>query len=162
MSGPGERRSGERDSTSQLRLLVDSVTDYAIFLLDADGTIASWNPGAQLLKGYTADEIVGRHFSTFYTEWDRQRQHPQEELRIAAREGRFEEEGWRVRKDGTQFWARVVITALRENGELVGFGKVTHDLTERRRSEEALREQAMALQKRQRGARPASAGWSPA
>jgi PAS domain S-box-containing protein len=143
----GARDSDGSDDTGQLRLLVDSVIDYAIFLLRIDGTVATWNPGAQILKGYTADEIVGQHFSRFYTEWDRQRKHPDEELRIAEREGRFEEEGWRVRKDGTQFWARVVITALRQHGELVGFGKVTQDLTERRRAEEALREQTHALQR---------------
>ena len=122
-------------------MLIDSVVDYGIFLLDADGRVSSWNSGAQKLKGWTRDEIVGQHFSVFYppeavaTGW------PQEELRRAARDGRFEDEGWRVRKDGSRFWANVVITALREpsTGELTGFAKVTRDLSERRQHEEALR-----------------------
>ena len=125
----------------RFQLLVEAVVDYGIFLLDTGGHIVSWNSGAQKLKGWTRDEIVGRHFSTFYppeavaTGW------PEEELRRAAASGRFEDEGWRVRKDGTRFWANVVITALRDpgTGELTGYAKVTRDLTERRQHEEALR-----------------------
>ena len=118
----------------QFRLLVTNVRDYAIFVLDVSGRIRTWNPGAENIKGYTADEVIGRHFELFYTEEARARRHPAYELEVATREGRFEEEGWRVRKDGTLFWANVVITALRDaRGGLVGFAKVTRDLTERRR-----------------------------
>ena len=125
------------EETGLFRLLVESIRDYAIFALDATGHVLSWNEGARRFKGYEAHEIIGRHFSTFYPEEDRWK--PPRELEIATAEGRFEEEGWRVRKDGTQFWANVVITALRDNtGKLVGFAKVTRDLTERRRA--ALRE----------------------
>jgi PAS domain S-box-containing protein len=119
------------------RLLVESVRDYAIFMLDAKGCVATWNPGAERLKGYRADEIVGRHFSTFYPEVDIAAGKCEMELEVAAREGRFEDEGWRVRKDGSQFWANVVISAVHDmRGELVGFSKVTRDLTERRRNED--------------------------
>jgi PAS domain S-box-containing protein len=121
-------------------MLVASVTDYAIFLLSPDGHILSWNLGAERLKGYTASEIIGEHFKRFYPLEDRERSRPDEELRVAAREGRYEEEGWRIRKDGSRFWANVVITAIRdENGDLVGFGKVTRDITSRRLGEEQLR-----------------------
>lgn len=113
------------------RLLVDSVRDYAIFALDREGYVLSWNAGAERFKGYRPHEIIGRHFSVFYPEADRWK--PAFELERATADGRFEEEGWRVRQDGTQFWANVVITALRdEKGALVGFAKVTRDLTERR------------------------------
>src|SRR5687768_12552126 len=94
------------------RLLVENVQDYAIFLLDPQGYVISWNPGAQRAKGYAAHEIIGKHFSTFYTEPDKIRHHPEYELKVALAEGRYEEEGWRVRKDGTHFWANVVITAI--------------------------------------------------
>ena len=122
------------------RLLVHSVKDYAIFMLDTDGRVASWNEGARAIKGYTADQIIGTSFSVFYPaedlEWDK----PGKELEIAAEEGRFEDEGWRLRRDGSRFWANVVITAIRNRqGELLGFGKVTRDLTERR----ALQERAL-------------------
>ena len=131
--------SGEPDSL--YRLLVEAVRDYAIFALDATGHVLTWNPGAQRFKGYTADEIIGRHFSTFYPAEDLAARKPEIELEIAEREGVVEDEGWRVRKDGTRFWASVVITALRDaSGTLVGFAKVTRDLTERRMAEEALRE----------------------
>jgi len=116
------------------RLLVDSVRDYAIFALDPTGHVLSWNLGAERIKGYKPEEILGQHFSIFYPEEDKWK--PPKELEIATAEGRFEEEGWRLRKDGTRFWANVVITALRgESGELVGFAKVTRDLTERRESQ---------------------------
>ena len=122
------------------RLLVESVQDYAIFVLDRTGHIRTWNPGAQRLKGYTADEIIGRHFSIFYSPEDVERGHPAWELRVAAAEGRYEEEGWRFRNDGTRFWASVLITALRaEDGVLVGYAKVTRDLTARKAAEEELR-----------------------
>jgi len=122
------------------RLLVEAVRDYAIFMLDPNGFVLSWNTGAQLIKGYTAQEIIGQHFSKFYPAEAVARAHPDEELRLAARDGRFEEEGWRVRKDGSRFWANVVITALRDPaGALVGFGKVTRDLTQRRAHEEAIK-----------------------
>ena len=123
------------------RLLVESVDDYAIFALDPDGYILSWNPGAQRFKGYTAEEAIGKHFSIFYPREKIEQGFPQFELKEAARVGRFEDEGWRIRKDGSRFWANVVITALRDPaGNLVGFAKVTRDLSERRRAEEALRE----------------------
>jgi PAS domain S-box-containing protein len=119
------------------RLLVESVRDYAIFALDPAGHVLTWNEGAQRLKGYRADEIIGRHFSTFYPAEDIAAGKPAWELEVATRDGRYEEEGWRIRKDGSLFWANVVITALRDNtGELVGFAKVTRDLTERRAAEE--------------------------
>jgi PAS domain S-box-containing protein len=122
------------------KLLVESVRDYAIFALDPGGYVLSWNAGAAQLKGYTADEIIGRHFSVFYPPERIAENFPAHELTMAARVGRFEDEGWRVRKDGTRFWANVVITALRdEAGTLVGYAKVTRDLTERRRAEEAMR-----------------------
>jgi PAS domain S-box-containing protein len=122
-------------------LLVESVRDYAIFLLDPQGRIVSWNTGARLIKGYAPEEIIGRHFSVFYMKEQVERGWPEHELRVATREGRFEDEGWRVRKDGSRFWANVLITALRdENGELLGFSKVTRDLSERRAHEERLRE----------------------
>ena len=118
------------------QLLIESVRDYAIFALDPDGRIATWNIGAERLKGYRPAEIIGRHFSTFYPPEDVASRKPQRELEIAIAEGRVEDEGWRIRKDGTRFWANVIITALfDENKNLVGFAKVTRDLTERRRSE---------------------------
>ena len=137
-----DRGRGVASSESEglYRLLVESVRDYAIFALDSQGNILTWNPGAERFKGYKADEIIGKHFSVFYTKADRDRHWPATELKLATRDGRFEDEGWRVRKDGTRFWANVVITALRDKvGNLVGFAKVTRDLTERRAAEERLR-----------------------
>jgi PAS domain S-box-containing protein len=123
------------------RLLVESVRDYAIFALDPNGVILSWNAGAKRFKGYEADEIIGKHFSVFYPRELVEEGFPEFELRTAANTGRFEDEGWRIRKDGSRFWANVVITALRNHeGKLLGYGKVTRDLTERREAEEALRE----------------------
>ncbi|HYC96336.1 PAS domain S-box protein [Brevundimonas sp.] len=122
------------------RLLVDAITDYAIYMLDPQGHVTSWNAGAQRFKGYEPSEILGEHFSRFYTERDRAAGTPARALRIAAEEGRFEQEGWRVRKDGVEFWAHVVIDPVRTpSGELVGFAKITRDLTERRAAEESLR-----------------------
>jgi PAS domain S-box-containing protein len=128
------------ESEDRFRLLVESVTDYAIFMLDPDGHIASWNRGAERLKYYKADEIIGQHFSVFYPEQDLAARKPEIELERAIADGRVEDEGWRIRKDGSRFWALVVITALRDqSGKLVGFAKVTRDLTERRAAEEHLR-----------------------
>jgi PAS domain S-box-containing protein len=134
--GFGGRFSAIAEDASLFRLLVTSVRDYGIFMLDPTGHIATWNEGAQRIKGYTAEEIVGRHFSTFYPPEDNAWGKPDKELVIAIAEGRFEEEGWRIRKDGTRFWANVVITALWDDGELVGFAKVTRDLTERRAAQQ--------------------------
>jgi hypothetical protein len=134
------------DDDERYRSLVENVADYAIFLLDPEGRVSSWNRGARMLKGYPADEILGRDFSVFYTEDARAAGHPKEELEIATREGRHEEEGWRVRKDGSLFWANVVITAIHNGrGELTGFAKVTRDFTERRAMLEALERQAVEL-----------------
>jgi PAS domain S-box-containing protein len=132
------------DRESRLyKLLVESVKDYGIFILSPAGVIETWNEGAQRLKGYSAAEIIGKHFSIFYPREDVAAGKCERELATAVEEGRFEEEGWRVRKDGTLFWANVTITALREpGGDLVGFAKVTRDLTERRQAEEHLRELA--------------------
>ena len=135
---PGAKLAGIAEP---FRSIVEQAQDYAIFLLDRSGHIVSWNRGAQRIKGYEAHEIIGRHFSTFYPQEAIDRCWPQHELTVAARDGRFEDEGWRVRKDGSLFWANVVITALRdEAGEVRGFGKITRDLTDRRRNEEMLRE----------------------
>ena len=122
------------------RLLIEAVTDYAVYLLDPLGIVTTWNPGAQRFKGYTSGEIIGQHFSRFYTEQDREAGVPARALELAKREGKFEAEGWRVRKDGSRFWAYVVIDAIRHpsSGEIVGFAKITRDLTERKEVEEKL------------------------
>jgi PAS domain S-box-containing protein len=149
--------ASNREAPERLyQLLVESVRDYAIFLLDPEGRVATWNAGAERIKGYRADEIIGRHFSVFYPEEKVTEGFPQYELEVAARVGRFEDEGWRIRKDGTRFWANVVITALRDpSGTLVGFAKVTRDLTERRAAEEQERrlaaEQAARAEAERRG-----------
>ena len=123
------------------RLLVEAVTDYAIYMLDASGIVTSWNPGAQRFKGYTPAEIIGQHFSRFYSEEDRKAGLPARALETAAREGTFESEGWRIRKDGTRFWAYVVIDPIRDpSGEVVGFAKITRDLTERKKAEQVLKQ----------------------
>lgn len=135
------RFEAAQSNEGRYRLLVEAITDYAIFMLDREGHVTSWNPGARRLKGYEADEIIGRHFSTFYTEAEKAQNVRALALAEAERTGRFEREGWRVRKDGTQFWAHVVIDALRSpEGELVGFAKITRDLSERRAAEAKLRE----------------------
>src|SRR5688572_7242415 len=141
-------RSPEMDdlllSAARLRRMVDVVKDYAIIMLDPDGRIVSWNSGAEVIKGYTATEVIGEHISIFYSPEDNQRELPSALLATAEREGRVEDEGWRVRKDGSRFWADVVITAMRESDEtLLGFGKVTRDLTERRRADERRSRQAL-------------------
>ena len=124
----------------QFRVFIESVRDYALLILDTEGRITTWNRGAESIKGYKAAEILGEHFSKFYPPESIASGLPQRELVGAARDGRYEDEGWRVRKDGTRFWANVIITALRDSdGTLIGYAKVTRDLTERRRHEEALR-----------------------
>jgi PAS domain S-box-containing protein len=137
-----EQREAEqalRRNDLQLRSLVEGVRDYAIYLLDPDGTVSTWNPGAERIKGYTADEIVGFHFSRFFTQEDVDRGRPAELLRTGAARGHVEEEAWRVRKDGSRFWANIVLTAIRDDtGTLVGYAKVTRDFTDRKRAEEAV------------------------
>jgi PAS domain S-box-containing protein len=149
-----ERRKAEealKQSEEQFRLLVQGVTDYAIYMLDPRGYVSSWNAGAQRIKGYSPDEIIGEHFSRFYAEEDRQAGVPAQALRIAEREGRWETEGWRVRKDGSRFWAHIVIDALRsDRGKLLGFAKITRDITERREAERALEEAREALSQSQK------------
>jgi hypothetical protein len=128
------------EGEEKFKLLVDSVADYAIFLLDSKGYIQTWNRGAQKIKGYAPEEIIGKHFSIFYGNEDLERHHPEYELSVARSVGKFEEEGWRIRKDGSRFWANVVITRLTDsNGQIVGFAKVTRDLTEKKAAEEKLR-----------------------
>ncbi|MGO4513932.1 PAS domain S-box protein [Bradyrhizobium sp. 2TAF36] len=135
------RFEAAKSSDGRYRLLVEAITDYAIYMLDREGRVTSWNPGAKRFKGYEADEIIGQHFSTFYTDAERSQNVPALALAEAERTGRFEREGWRVRKDSTQFWAHVIIDAIRSpEGELVGFAKITRDLTERRAAEAKLRE----------------------
>src|SRR5215218_5604866 len=137
-----ERKRAEealRQNEERLRLLVEGVKDYAIFMLDPEGKVASWNEGAHRIKGYRQQEILGRHFSVFYAEKDLKRSKPERALEIAQDKGTYEEEGWRVRKDGSRFWASVLITALwDEAGGLRGFAKVTRDITERKRAEEEI------------------------
>ena len=134
------------DSEHRLRLFVEAVRDYAIFQLDAAGTVRTWNAGAERMKGYTANEIIGRHFSSFYTPEDLANDKPRTELRIASETGRCEDEGWRLRKDGSRFWAHVTITAIRDSGgTLIGFAKITHDDSERRKSEQEIAKQAALL-----------------
>jgi PAS domain S-box-containing protein len=139
-----EKETALGDSERRFRLLVEAVQDYAIFLLDTEGRIISWNLGAERMKGYKASEILGRHFSCFYPKEDAAK--PARELEIAIREGRVEDEGWRLRKDGSRFWANVVITALKDGaGNLTGFAKVTRDVTERRQAVKSLEEHAALL-----------------
>ena len=134
-----ERTQDLADSERRFRLMVESVVDYAIFMLDDGGRVASWNAGAQRISGYAAQEIMGTHFSRFYPREDLERRKPETELELASAEGRYEEEGWRVRKDGSTYWASVVITAVRDDqGALLGFAKVVRDLTERNRVEAEL------------------------
>ena len=134
-----EASAALRESDRQFRSLVSGVTDYALYMLDPGGTVASWNSGAERIKGYTAEEIIGRHFSEFYTAEDKKSGAPNRALSIAAATGRFEAEAWRVRKDGSLFWANVVIDAIHdETGNLIGFAKITRDITERRNAQEAL------------------------
>jgi PAS domain S-box-containing protein len=138
------------EELQRYKLLVESVEDYAIFLLDADGYIQTWNKGARKNKGYTDEEIIGQHFSVFYLPEDNAAKKPERELKLARRLGRVEDEDWRVRKDGSRFWANVVITALHdEDDTIVGFAKVTRDLTERKHNEDLLRSSNVLLKKQQ-------------
>jgi PAS domain S-box-containing protein len=140
-----------RQSEERFRLLVEAVQDYAIFMLDPAGYVVSWNNGAQRIKGYQGAEIIGKHFSCLYPPEDLKNGKPQWELEVASKEGRFEDEGWRVRKDGSRFWASVIITAIRdESGNLIGFAKVTRDFTERMRAQDALREEIIERRETQR------------
>src|SRR5262249_19425056 len=149
-----ERRAAQEalaESERQFRLMVQGVTDYAIYQLDPNGIVSTWNAGAQRIKGYSADEIIGHHFSRFYTDAERSAGLPARALYTATQEGRFEGEGFRVRKDGTLFWANVVLHAISdENGELMGFAKITRDISERRAAQaelDAAREQLAHAQK---------------
>jgi PAS domain S-box-containing protein len=147
----GTDETALRLSEEKFRLLVEAVQDYAIFTLDPNGNVSSWNPGAQRIKGYEISEILGKHFSIFYPEEDRQARKPQRELEIAAKDGHVEDEGWRIRKDGSRFWANVHITALRDDtGKLIGFGKVTQDITEKLKANELLRNEIVERTEAQR------------
>ena len=137
--------SAARIDAALYQRLVQSVVDYAIFMLDEEGNVSSWNPGAERIKGYSTGEILGEHFSRFYTPEDLEREVPRKALETARREGRFTAEGWRLRKDGTRFWASVVIDAVKDDGKVVGFAKVTRDLTERREAQLELEHSQQAL-----------------
>jgi PAS domain S-box-containing protein len=138
------------ESERSFRLLVEGVADYALYMLDPTGTVTSWNVGGQRIKGYSPEEIVGRHFSCFYTEADRANGKPLRALKIAEEQGKYEEEGWRVRKDGTFFWASVIIDPIREGDELVGFAKITRDITERREAQLKLEQMQKQLAESQK------------
>jgi PAS domain S-box-containing protein len=147
-AGRSEEHDGAAllDATTLHRVLVEGVRDYAIFALDPSGRVISWNAGAERLKGYRANEIIGKHFSIFYPAEDLARDKPALELETAARDGRVEDEGWRVRKDGTRFWANVIVTALRDDaGTLLGFAKVTRDLTERTEAQQRAIDDALQI-----------------
>lgn len=133
------------NDTRQLEILISGVTDYAIYMLDPDGIIVSWNPGGERIKGYSAAEVIGRHFSMFYTPQDVEAGVPIQALAAARGAGRFESEGWRVRKDGTKFWAHVVIDAIQKDGAFLGFAKITRDITDRKEAQRALAEAQAAL-----------------
>ena len=136
----------KRWNDAHYRVLIDSVTDYAIMTLDTDGRVATWNKGAERIKQHTADEVIGEHLSIFYLPEDVAAGVPQRDLEAAARDGRFENEGWRVRKGGEKFWASVAITALRdEQGELLGFGKVTRDMTAQKQAEAIIARQSQEI-----------------
>jgi PAS domain S-box-containing protein len=146
-----EKELALRQSEERFRLLVEAVQDYAIFMLDPDGKVSSWNTGAERIKGYKSHEILGKHFSCFYPEEDVRSGKPQWELVIAAKEGRFEDEGWRIRKDGSSFWANVIITPFRDDtGKLLGFGKVTRDFTEKMQAQKALQKEVAERRDTQR------------
>lgn len=142
-SSEGSEKLSFAPSPEMLQLLIGNIKEYAIIMLDPRGNITNWTPAAERLKGYRAEEIIGKHFSAFYSKEDVDDGKCDRELEIASREGKYEDEGWRIRKDGSRFWASVSITALRDpQGNLRGFGKVTRDLTERKQSEERVRQQA--------------------
>jgi PAS domain S-box-containing protein len=136
-----------RESKDRYKLLLDQTSDYSLFALDAKGRIASWNSGAERLEGYKTEEIVGKHFSIFYPREAIEKNHPQYELAVASKEGRYEEEDWRLRKDGSRFWASVVITALYRENRLVGFSKLTRDLSDKKRAEEELHDKQQIEEK---------------
>jgi PAS domain S-box-containing protein len=138
------------ESERSFRLLVEGVADYALYMLDPTGIVTSWNIGGQRIKGYSPEEILGQHFSRFYTETDRANGKPARALKIAQQQGRYEEEGWRVRKDGTFFWASVIIDPIHEDGRLVGFAKITRDITERREAQLKLEQVQMHLAEAQK------------
>src|SRR5438309_5059988 len=149
-----KQRNSQRallDAERHFRILVQGVTDYAIFMLDPEGRVRSWNPGAERIKGYSADDIIGQHFSLFYTPEDCEAGIPQRALASAGETGRYESEGWRVRKDGSRIWANAVIDAIHdETGKLIGFAKITRDMTEKREAQlrlEESREQLFRSQK---------------
>ena len=145
----GKDKQQQRDlfeSERSFRLLVEGVADYALYMLDPTGIVTSWNIGGERIKGYAPEEILGRHFSRFYTEADRANGKPARALRIAEEQGRYEEDGWRVRKDGTFFWASVVIDPIREGDRLIGFAKITRDITERREAQLKLEQMQAQLE----------------
>src|ERR1700751_5114487 len=147
------KQSQQRDlfeSERSFRLLVENVADYALYMLDPTGVITSWNVGGQRIKGYSSKEILGQHFSRFYTETDRANGRPARALRIAREQGRYEEDGWRVRKDGTFFWASVILDPIYEQGALVGFAKITRDITERRETQLKLEQMHQQLAESQK------------
>jgi len=149
-----ERKAAEdelKKSQEAFRLLVQGVSDYAIYMLDTTGVVTNWNLGAQRIKGYLPEEIIGRHFSTFYTDEDRQTGEPQKALETVERAGRFEKEGWRVRKDGSRFWAHVIIDPIRDDhGKLIGYAKITRDITERKNTQQQLEAAREALHQSQK------------
>lgn len=147
--GPLERLRplSERPWAERNQLLINAVTDYAIYLLDAEGVIATWNTGAALFKGYSAEEVIGRSFEVFYTEEDQAAGLPARALETARREGRYESEGWRVRKDGSRFWTHAVIDPVIEDGVVIGFAKVTRDVTTRKATDVALYESEQRFQR---------------
>src|SRR3982074_826844 len=149
----GKDKQQQRDlfeTERSFRLLVEGVVDYALYMLDPTGIVTSWNVGGQRIKGYSPEEIVGRHFSCFYTEADRANGKPLRALKIAKEQGRYEEEGWRVRKEGTFFWASVIIDPIREGDDLVGFAKITRDITERREAQLKLEQMQKQLAESQK------------
>ncbi len=155
-----ERKAAEnalKRSEEQFRLLVQGVSDYAIYMLDPEGNVTSWNSGAERIKGYRSEEIIGRHFSTFYTDEDRLNGLPQQALATASRDGRFEKEGWRQRKDGSRFWASIVIDAIKDDfGEIIGFAKITRDITEKMETQRALERTREELSRHRRWRRSAN------
>src|SRR6201996_3201880 len=150
MDRPGKEQRDLFESERSFRLLVENVADYALYMLDPKGIVTSWNIGGQRIKGYAPEEILGQHFSRFYTETDRANGKPARALATARQTGRYEEEGWRVRKGGTFFWASVIIDPIYEDGHLVGFAKITRDITERREAGTKLEEMQKQLAEAQK------------
>src|ERR1700674_5475922 len=145
-SAGNQAGAGLQTTAEHFRMLVENMKDYAIIILDTNGRVASWNPGSEIIMGYRSEEIIGQHFSRFFPSEEVQRGRPEMELKVATAEGRSEDEGWRIKKDGARFWSNEVITALRDQGgTLCGFGKVMRDLTERKRAEEKATQQAREI-----------------